>query len=88
MLTSLVWMVLSAGVAQLNTNGNKRLHDLTEEVEKLQDDVKQTQDDIVSLHDQTSSVQESIDREFTVLRARQSDVEKARSQIRESLSRS
>ena len=31
--------VLSAGVSQLNTNGNKRLHDLAEQVVKLQDDV-------------------------------------------------
>ena len=34
MLTSLVWIVLSAGVSQLNTNGNKRLHDLAEQVDQ------------------------------------------------------
>jgi peptidoglycan hydrolase CwlO-like protein len=87
MLTTLVWITLSAGVSQLNTNGNKRLHDLAEQVAKLQDDVKQAQDDIVATRDQSSSVQEELHRQLTVLRSRQSDIEKARSQIRESLSR-
>ena len=83
LLTSLVWIVLASGVAQLNTNGNTRLHELTEQIEKLQTDFKQTQDEIASLRDQTSSIQEDVDREVTVLRAHQSDVEKARSQIQE-----
>jgi chromosome segregation ATPase len=81
MLSILVWMVLSAGVAQLNSNGNKRLHDLTEEVEKLQDEIKKTQDEIVSLRGQTSAIEENSDHEFVVLRAKQADVERARSQI-------
>jgi len=87
LLTSLVWLVLASGVAQLNTNGNTRLHDLAEQIEKLQTDFKQTQDEIVSLRDETSSIQENVDREVTVLRARQSDVEKARSEIQERLAR-
>jgi chromosome segregation ATPase len=87
LLTSLVWMILSAGVAQLNTNGNKRLHDLTEEVAKLQDELKQSQDEIVALKNEASFVQENIDREVALDRSHQSDVEKARSQIVESLER-
>lgn len=87
LLTSLGWIVLASGVAQLNTNGNTRLHDLAVQIEKLQTDFKQTQDEIASLHDQASSIQEDIDREVTVLRAHQSDVEKARSQIQEMLAR-
>jgi chromosome segregation ATPase len=87
LLTSLVWIILSAGVSQLNTNGNKRLHDLAETLAKLQVDFKQAQDDVVALRNETSSVQEEKDRQVTVLRSRQIDLEKARSQIRESLSR-
>jgi chromosome segregation ATPase len=87
LLTSLVWIVLASGVAQLNTNGNTRLHDLAVQIEKLQNDFKQTQDETVSLRDQTSSIQENVDREVTVLRARQSDLEKDRSQNQERLSR-
>jgi chromosome segregation ATPase len=87
MLMSLVWMILSAGVSQLNTNGNKKLHDLAEQVEKLQDDVEKAQDDIVALKSSASSVQEQLDHEITVLHARQTGHEKDRSQIRESLAR-
>jgi chromosome segregation ATPase len=87
LLTSLVWIVLASGVAQLNTNGNTRLHSLVEQIEKLQTDLKQTQDEIVSVRDQTSSIQESVDREVTVLRARQSDLEKTRSQKLDSMTR-
>jgi chromosome segregation ATPase len=87
MLMSLVWMILSAGVSQLNTNGNKKLHDLAEQVEKLQDDVEKAQDDIVALKSSASSVQEQLDHEVTVLHARQTGHEKDRSQIRESLAR-
>jgi chromosome segregation ATPase len=87
LLTSLVWLVLASGVAQLNTNGNTKLHDLTVQIEKLQTDFKQTQDEIVAVRDQTSSIQENVDRQITVLRARQSDLEKARSQILEYMTR-
>lgn len=87
LLTSLVWMVLASGVARLNSNGNARLHELTEQIAKLQTDFTQTQDEIASLRDQTSTIQEDVDREVTVLRANQSDVEKARSQIAEMLTR-
>jgi chromosome segregation ATPase len=87
MLMSLVWMILSAGVSQLNTNGNQKLHDLGEQVAKLQDDMTQAQDDIVAIKNSASSEQEKRDHEVTVLQARQSDLEKDRSQIRESLAR-
>jgi peptidoglycan hydrolase CwlO-like protein len=87
MLTSLVWMILSSGVSQLNSNGNKKLNDLMVQAEKAEEQIKQAHEDILSLHDQTSSVQETTDHEVAVLHARQSDIEKARSQIQESLSR-
>ena len=87
MLMSLVWMVVSAGVSQLNTNGNKQLHDLAEQIAKLEDEVQQAEVDIVALKNSTSSLQERLDHEVTELRARQSDLEKDRSQIVEALSR-
>jgi chromosome segregation ATPase len=87
LLTSLVWLVLASGVAQLNTNGNTRLHELTVQIDKLQTDFKQTQDEIVAVRDQTSTIQENVDRQITVLRARQSDLEKARSKIIEYMTR-
>lgn len=85
LLTSLIWMVLASGVAQLNANGNRRLNELTVQIEKLQDNLKQAQSDVVSLRDQTSSLQEQSDRDLVVLRSRQSDIEKSRSQIQDAL---
>jgi chromosome segregation ATPase len=87
MLTSLVWMILSAGVSQLNTNGNKKLHDLAEQVAKLESDVAQSRDDLVALRSSASSVQENLDHQVAVLSARESDLQKDRSQIQELLSR-
>ena len=86
MLMSLVWMILSAGVDQLNTNHNKKLHDLAEQIEKLEVDVEQARDDVVALKSSASTIQETLDHEATVLRAHQSDLERERSQIKEMLS--
>jgi hypothetical protein len=85
MLMSLVWMVLSAGVDQLNTNFNKKLYDLGVQLEKLEAQVDQTQIDLVGLKSSASTMQETLDHELAVLRARQSDLEKDRSQIKNSL---
>jgi chromosome segregation ATPase len=87
MLTTVVWIILAAGVAQLNTNGNKALHDLSEQVAKLQVDLKQNQDDIASFRDETSSIQEKVDRDRTVLEARLARIEKDRSEIVDTLER-
>ncbi len=85
-LMTIVWVVLSAGVSQLNTNGNARLHELAVKIEKLQGDVKQAQEDTVSFLSQTQQAQEKVDREYGVLRARQADLQRAASQISDSLS--
>src|SRR5208337_276761 len=87
LLTSLVWMLLTAGVAQLNRNGNQALIVLTEKVSKLQDDVKKTQDEIVRVMDQTHVLQEKMDRELAVINARQNDVQRLASNVSENLSR-
>ncbi len=87
LVASLVWMVLASGIAQLNANGNRRLNQLTTEIEKLKDQIEKAQTDVASLRDQSSSVQEQADRDRVVLRARQSDIEKSRSQIKDALER-
>jgi chromosome segregation ATPase len=86
-LTTLVWMILASGVAQLNRNGNNVLHELDVQLAKAQVDLKKTQDDIVSFRDETSSIQEKVDRDLTGLGARLADVQKARSQIIDGLAR-
>jgi len=87
MLASLVWMLLTAGVDQLNRNGNQALIVLTEKVAKLQEDVKNTQDKIVQVKDQTNVLQEKMDRELAVINARQNDVQRLASNVSEILSR-
>jgi chromosome segregation ATPase len=87
MLSLLVWMLLTAGVDQLNRNGNQALIVLTEKVAKLQGDVKTTQDEIVRVKDQTNVLQERMDRELAVLSARQNDVQRLASNVSEILSR-
>ncbi len=88
MLSLLVWMVLAAGVAQLNTNANTKLHELAEQVEKLEVDLKQTQDDIVvAARPNHAGAREDRPRPH-VLRAQQVDLEKARSQIIDTLAAS
>jgi chromosome segregation ATPase len=86
MLSSLVWMLLTAGVDQLNRNGNQALIMLTERVAKLQDEVKNTQEEVVRAKDQLHVFQEQMDRELAVLNARQNDVQRLASNVSENLS--
>jgi hypothetical protein len=87
MLVSVAWMILGGGVAQLNRNGNEALDKLTTELQKVEEDLASAKVEIRQLRDQTHSTQAHIDRDLNVLRSRQSDEEKARSQISETLSR-
>jgi len=87
MLASLVWMVLMAGVTQLNRNGNQAVIELNNKFEKLTDDVKTTRAQIVEIKDQTTVLQEQMDKELTIIRSRQLDVERVSSNIKEILAR-
>jgi chromosome segregation ATPase len=87
MLASLVWMVLMAGVTQINRNGNQALKNLDDKVVQLTDDVQTARSQIVEIKDQTSVLQEQMDKDLTVIRSRQLDVERVSSNIKEILSR-
>jgi chromosome segregation ATPase len=87
MLASLVWMVLMAGVTQLNRNGNQALIELDKKIEKLTDDVQTTRAKIVEIKDQTTVLQEQMDKELTFIRSQQVDVERVSSNIKEVLAR-
>lgn len=86
MLASLVWMILTAGVTQLNRNGNQALITLTEKVAKLQEDLKSTQHTITEVKDQTTVLGEKMDQEIAVINARQNDVQRLSSDVSEILS--
>jgi chromosome segregation ATPase len=85
LLASLVWMILTAGVDQLNRNGNEALIALTEKVESLQADLKNTQDEIVRVKDETYVLQDHMDREVAVINARQNDVQRLASNVTDNL---
>jgi outer membrane murein-binding lipoprotein Lpp len=87
MTAMVVWIVLTAGVDQLNRNGNEVLHKLVQDTEKLGADLQQTRNDIRKLRDETSLWQERADRQLSMLDAKETEVEKAHSEIQESLSR-
>ena len=87
MLASSAWPILTAGVTQLNRNGNKALIDLADKVTKLEDDLKTTQDEIVKVKDETILVQERMVRDLAVTGSRQTNMERVKSNIREILSR-
>jgi chromosome segregation ATPase len=86
MLVTFVWVVLSAGVSRVNTNANTRVYELSNQVEKLQGQLKDAQDEAASLLTQITQEQENTDRERTVLRAKQADLERVKSQISDTLS--
>jgi chromosome segregation ATPase len=87
LLASLVWALLTAGVTQLNRNGNQALITLTKKVADLEEKLKETQVDIARAKDQTTLLQEQMDKELAVINSRQNDVQRNSSTIREILSR-
>lgn len=86
LLSSLLWMILTAGVAQMNRNGNEALKKLTERVERLQADAQITHQ-AVAAKDAITVLQEHMDMELAVLRARQNDIQRLLSNVTEVLSR-
>jgi chromosome segregation ATPase len=87
MLASLVWMVLMAGVTQLNRTGNKTLIELSDKVDKLTDDIQTTRNQIVKTNDDTALLQKQMHHELTVIHAKQSDVERVSSGVKEIMAR-
>lgn len=87
MLASIACLILAGGVAQLNTNANKRLQELGEQLAKAQEDIGAAKLEAMSLRDEASATQERIDRDVAALRSQQTDLERTRTQIVDSLSR-
>jgi chromosome segregation ATPase len=87
MLFTVVWMILTSGVAQMNRNGNQALKNLTEKLADLEGKLHDTQVDIARTKDQTSSLQEQMDTELAVINSRQNDVQRSASALRDQLAR-
>ena len=75
-----IWMILAAGVAELNKSGGQQISTLKSQVEKLEKDVVDAQREIVGLKDRIALEQEAMTEQLAVYRSRQTDLQKARSE--------
>jgi chromosome segregation ATPase len=82
LLATIGWIVLAAGVAQLNRNGNAAMAKLQADLDKAEQGLRQAQADLVKLMDDTSRFQENMDTQLAVLRAKTTGVEAANSRLK------
>jgi chromosome segregation ATPase len=80
-LVTVVWIILSACLAQYNRNGTKAVDDLKKQFAKLEADLLTAQHGLQELKDKTYQEQKETENDLTVLQERQSDVEKALSEV-------
>jgi uncharacterized protein (DUF3084 family) len=83
MLVAVVWVLLTATVAQLNRNGTKAVQDLKEQVAKLESGVVTAARELDKLKEDTHTEQVKTQHDLTGLHARLSDAEKVLAQARE-----
>jgi chromosome segregation ATPase len=87
MLGSLIWIVMMAGVTQINRNGNDAMLALQKKIVTLQEDLDNAKVEIVRVKDQTSLLQEQLDREMAVINAKQNDAQRVVASVHEIASR-
>ncbi len=86
-LTSLIWVVMVASVAQRNTTGSEKVDSLTKQVEKLEVDVVEAQRQLVALKDQIGQAQVEMGLDVATIRAQQAARDKVRSDMLEMATR-
>ncbi len=86
-LVAVVWIVLTAAVAQLNRNGAKALEDVRASIVKLEAEVKTADETLQKIKDEWNHDQYLTQMKLTELDARQSNVQKAWSEQKETLAR-
>lgn len=82
-LVAVVWVMLSATVAQLNRNGTQAVEDLQKKVAALDVQVVEAARAFDQLKESTHLEQLKTQSELTTIQARQADVEKTRSEVKE-----
>lgn len=82
-LVTVAWVFLTAAVSQLNRNGTKAVDDLKVQVAKLETEVTKAARDLDKAKEDWHLEQAVTQKRLTVLQARQSDLEKARSVVQE-----
>jgi hypothetical protein len=86
-LLAAVWVLLAASVTQLNRNGAKAIQDFETKVAKIQKELDETRVEVRKLADEAFHERMRAQSELTSLQAKQTEVEKARSLVLETLSR-
>ena len=87
LLASFAWIVLAAGVDQLNRNGNAALVKAAADLAKAQESLAESQAAMVQLKDQTTVVQEAGDQRLAVLNSQRLDVDRASSSLKDYLNK-
>jgi hypothetical protein len=83
-----VWIILASAVAQLNMNAGAQVATLKKNVENLEAELATLKKNVAGLKDQISLEQETMNQQLVVARSRQVDLQKARSQWIENVTRS
>ncbi|MGE3818019.1 MAG: hypothetical protein AB7I30_01155 [Isosphaeraceae bacterium] len=81
MLLAAVWVLLAAGVTQVNRSGGEAVKKLTEDVAKLEEEIAASKRQLAVLVDETYQQRLKTQSELTVLQVQQAEVEKARAQV-------
>lgn len=82
-LLSIVWVVLTSAVSELNRNGTKALEELQTKYAKLTEDLKVSEHDFQTFRDKIYEEQLETDNDIAVLRSQQAELEKSRSEVLE-----
>jgi chromosome segregation ATPase len=87
MLVAAIWVILFSAVGELNKNWTRTVANLKADVESLKADVAKNERDIVALKDEITLEQKATAEQLAVLRSRQADAEKARTEMTEMATR-
>jgi hypothetical protein len=87
LLVAPIWILMASTVAQLNKNAGEQLEKLKKQVATLESDVSANKKSVVTLKDQIVLEQEAMNRQLAATRAHQADLQKARSEWIEIVSR-
>ena len=86
-LMLLIWLVLAAGVTQLNIEGGRKVEQLTKDFQTAQDELAKVERDVIDYREKATLEQVSKEHDLKVLRTSQSNSERGLSKTLETLTR-
>jgi chromosome segregation ATPase len=82
-----VWIILVAGVAQLNTEATRQIANLKSDIAKLEADVAKAESDVQDMKDRIGLEQRATAEDLEVTRAKLAEVYRARTEVTETQER-